>query len=642
MRKKLSGCHIIALMLAGLFTTGLYAQSTELNYKVKGRSFLTGRIYFSNQNGSESIAPVEFLDYENIFFTIVPATPDGKNYFKESEVQDDLNLIKLKQGFSEIQRQVAIKQVLNADGKIDKVIFSFPKRMVQLFVPFIFISPVDTAEISDLSDEYFNYYNKYKEKYISGLNLSDKKKYIDAFNTLMLIVNDTKVYEEITHYDFYQHASETLIENCIEQRTDSLTKTFDNYSRQFSKDLCLTTLKKCDSIINILHETSEVFAPYLKLEYKNSRIYQQKFDKLFEELNAGMVKNYNMYYKCKMQFLETKTYNLYQFSLFVDVLAQMITHLDTLRLLKGIHPLDMAVLNKIPETKEELNKTGWFKEFELLVGVINQNIKNTGKVFGDSVMNNLQRQSNEQRQPYFEIFLAFNMLEQKEVLFKDHLKNAIERCSDVVLLSNMEMWILSYKLTAENIDPQTVARINTGIRLIEAKEWLQAESIFDIITRQANTVAPPWFYAGEIKFENQETFSAETMFEMALKLYPQYIAPRIYSLNSLYNQGLYEILLKKTDEAITANNIWYFHFWKAKALFAIKNFKQTIGEINEFCLVRNPWDVGQYFILGDAYVELKDYANAEIAYRKTQEINPFMDSQLFNEKMTFLQSKRKP
>lgn len=642
MRMKLPGYSIITFLLAGLFTGTLIAQSTQLNYKEKGRSFLTGRIYFSNQNGSENVSPAEFLDYEDIFFTIVPSTPDGKNYFKESEVQDDLSLIKMKQGFSEIQRQAPLKTVLNADGKIDKVIFSFPKRMVQLFVPFIFISPVDTAFISDLSDEYFNYYNKYKEKYVSGLNLSDKKKFIDAFNTMMLVVNDTKLYEEITHYDFYQHASETIIENCIEQQTDSLTKTFNNYSRQFSKDLCLLTLKKCDSVIHVLHQTSDVFTPYMQLEFKNSSLYKQKFAKLFEDINAEMIKNYDTYYKSKMQFLETRTYNLYQFSLFVDVLVQMITHLDTLRLLKGIHPFDMAVLDKIPDKKEELNKTGWSKEFELLVGVINQNIKNTGRVFGDSVMNNLQRQSGEQRQPYFEIFLAFNNLEQKEVLFKDYLKNAIGKCSDVVLLSNMEMWILSYKLTAENIDPQTVTRINSGIRLIEAKEWLEAGSIFDIITRQANTVAPPWFYAGEIKFETQETFSAETMFDMALKLYPQYIAPRIYTLNSLYNQGMYEILLKKADEAIAANNIWYFHFWKARSLFANKNYKQTISEVNEFCLPDNPWDVGQYFILGDAYLELKDYANAEIAYRKTQEINPFMDSQLFNEKMTFLQSKRKP
>lgn len=634
--------RLILLVIAGFLTGNIFSQSTELNYKEKGRGFLTVKITFSNQNGASAITPEEFLNYENIFFTIIPATPDGKNYFKESEVLEDLSLIKMKQGYLDIQPQAALKPVLNAEQKIEKVIMSFPKRNVKLFVPFTFVSPFDTAVIDKLSDVYYNYYNKYKEIYIAGLNLSDNKKYIDAFNTLMAIVTDASTYDEVPHYDFYKHATETLIENSIEQQADSLTNTFNQFSRQFGKDLLLPTLKKCDSVIKVIHKTYEDFGPYVKADLKNSRIYRDKFAKLFDELDAEMVRNYDTYNKSKMLFLEAKTYSNYQFSLFVDVLAQMITHLDTLRLLKGIRPLDMAVLNKIPEKKKELTNTGWYKEFELLVGVINQNIKNTGKVLGDSAMYNLQRQSSEQRQPYYEIFLAFNNLEQREMLFKDYLRTAIERCSDIVLIKNMEMWILGYKLTSESIDQATVTRINEGISLIEAKNWAQAGSIFDIITRQANTVAPPWFYAGVIKFENQETFSAETMFDMALKLYPQYIAPRIYSMNSFFNRGQFDELSKKADEAILTNDIWYFHFWKSRALFELKNYKQTIIEINENCITRNPWDVLQYFVLGDAYLELKDFVNAEAAYRKTQEINPFMDSQLFNEKMTLLQSRRKP
>lgn len=633
----------MVLMLVGFFASTLLGQSTEINYKGKGKSFLTAKIYFSNEGGGAKITPEEFLKYEKIFFTIVPATPDGKNYFKENEVEEDLKFIKFKQGYSEIQSQEAFKPILNPDGKIEKVIISFPKRLVKLYAPFIFVSPFDTAEINDLSDVYFKYYNKYKEIYISGMNFSDSKKYLDAFKVLMEIANDAKNDEEVTHYDFYQHASETLIENSIEQQTDSLTKTFNNYSKQFTKDLSLLTLKKCDSVIKVLHNSADAFTPYVKYDFKNSRIYREKFDKLFDDLDTEMVNNYNTYNKSKMQFLETKTYeNSYQFSLFVDVLAQMITHLDTLKLLKGVNPIEMSLLNKMPEKKAELNTTGWFKEYELLVGVINQNIKNTGKVMGDSAMYNLQRQAAVQKQPYYEIFLAFNNLEQRDMLFKDYLKNAIERCSDIALIKNMEMWILCQKLTSENLDQPTISRINQGIKLIEAKNWAQAGSVFDVITRQANNVSPPWYYAGVIKFETLETFSAETMFDKALTLYPQYIAPRVYSMNSLFNLGMYDNLVKKVDEAIASSDIWYFHFWKARTLFALKNFKQTIIEVNEQCLTRNPWDISQYFVLGDAYLESKDFTNAEAAYRKTREINPYSDSQLFNERMMVLESRRKP
>ena len=144
--------RIIAVFLCVFFTNGLFAQSIQLNYKEKGRSFLTAKIYFSAQTGADKITPEEFFDYENVFFTLVPATPDGKDYFKDSEIAEDLSLIKMKQGFAEVQPAAILKPVLNADGKIDKVIMSFPKRQVRLFVPFIFISPFDTATISDFQD----------------------------------------------------------------------------------------------------------------------------------------------------------------------------------------------------------------------------------------------------------------------------------------------------------------------------------------------------------------------------------------------------------------------------------------------------------------------------------------------------------
>ncbi len=176
MKNSILSGRILLAVFAWFLACSLFSQSAELNYKEKGRGFLTVKITFSNQNGASGITPEEFLGYENIFFTLVPATPDGKNYFKESEVLEDLSLIKMKQGFLDIQPQAALKPVLNTEQKIEKVIMSFPKRNVKLFVPFTFVSPFDTVVISQLSDVYYNYYNKYKEIYVRGLNFSDNKK----------------------------------------------------------------------------------------------------------------------------------------------------------------------------------------------------------------------------------------------------------------------------------------------------------------------------------------------------------------------------------------------------------------------------------------------------------------------------------
>jgi tetratricopeptide (TPR) repeat protein len=251
-------------------------------------------------------------------------------------------------------------------------------------------------------------------------------------------------------------------------------------------------------------------------------------------------------------------------------------------------------------------------------------------------MGNLQRQVVSQRQPYFEIFYAFNYMDKNLPQFKTFLSEALRKCSDPELIEHLEMWILSYNLTFNGMDPKIVARINEGIRLINRMEWQDAENVFNILTRQANNVAPPWFYEGVIKFENGGQYSAESMFERALEINPGYIAPRLFNFEILYEQNSIDKLLTEVEEAIEAYDIWLFHFWKARALFAKAKYKDAIAVIENNCNAMNPWTVDAYFLLGDSYRELNHLDKAEEAYRKTVDVDPYMDTSMFDVKMTML------
>ena len=632
---------LVATLLFALNAT-LFAQlNTQINYKVKGGRISSAIIYFSDENGADNVSPEEFVDYPNVFFTIKPADGDVRGYFKVQDILEDLSLITLFQDGSEVTTAGSLKQISNEAGKIDRVVMSFGKRNVFLYKPLEFRSPLDTASAILLTDKYFKYYFEYEPIYIEGLNQSDEMDYLSTYNTLMKIVIDAQTNDEIVNYSFWESASQTIIGNAIEQHVDSLSNTLERLHLAFLGNFTKSSLRKQDSIHNSILAAQKTFEPYMEMDFPNSAKYAALFRDLIEESGSLIAEDYKRFNKHEMQFLENYDFNNYEFSFYIDLLTRMLCNLDTLKLLDGLAPIEISMLDKMPEKKQELINADWLSKFGIIVNVVNGNIRNKGYVLGDSVMGNLQLHVPNQHQPYHEIFIAFNYLNENAPMFKNFLSEAIRKCTDSDLIENLEMWILSYNLTFNGMNPKTVTRINEGIQLIYYGKWAEAENIFNILTRQANTIAPPWFYSGVVKFENGEHFSAESMFSRALERYPMYIAPRVFNFEILFEHENFNGLLTEVNDAIAANDIWLFHFWKARALFALEKYRDAVSEIEDECNSINPWAVQAYFLLGDSYKELRNFDKAEQAYRKTQMIDPYMDSGMFDEKMTALLELRK-
>jgi tetratricopeptide (TPR) repeat protein len=627
---------LVATLLITLNAT-LFAQlNTQINYKVKGNSTYSAIIYFSDENGAEYLSPDEFIGYQNAFFTIKPVNGDVRGFFKEKDITDDLSLITLFQDGKEISNAAPLRQIENEAGKVDRVVMAFGKRNVFLYKPFEFRGQIDTASPVLLSDKYFKYYFQYEPIYIEGLNFSDKRDYLAAFNTFMNIVDDAQTNQEIKKYSFWESASEIYIQTAIEQHADSLSNTLERLSTRFSVEFSKSNLRQQDSVLSLIIDAKKTFGPYMEMDFPKSSHYASLFTGLIAEAELLVAENYKRFNRHEMQFLETYDFNNYEFSFYIDLIARMLCDLDTLKLLDGLAPVEISVLDGMPGKKQELINAEWLSKFRIIVNVINSNIRNRGFVLGDSVMGNLQLHVPQQHQPYHEIFIAFNYLNENAPMFKSFLSEAIRKCTDSDLIEDMEMWILSYNLTYNEMNSKVVSHINEGIYFIYTGNWVDAANIFNILTKQANTVAPPWFYSGVVKFENGGQYSAESMFSRALERYPKYIAPRVFNFEILFEQENFDGLLTEVNDAIAAYDIWLFHFWKARALFALAKYRDAVSEIEDECNSINPWAVQAYFLLGDSYKELHNFDKAEQAYRKTQMIDPYMDSGIFDEKMTTL------
>ncbi|MBE0639210.1 MAG: tetratricopeptide repeat protein [Bacteroidales bacterium] len=622
--KKSHFRFIFSSLLLCLITLSAYNQAVNINYKVKGKNVYSASIFFSSDEGLPGLTADEFLPYQNIFFTIKPNEGSEKEYFKENELEEYLNFIELQQLGKTIQPAASIRPVSSQDGKIAHLIMSFPKEKVLLYEPFVFISPFDTTDAILLSDEYFPDFFNYRKIYESGYSMSQDNEYVDAFNVLFPVVEASLNNPEITHYSFYNHLSEILMETVIQSHADSLVQVYNFYSDHFRSTYNYDDLIRCDSVENLIKQGSELFSPYFGLNFPKSKVFKDNYNKLLADLKALRSENLDLFKVHKMKFFEQGSYEKdYRFYFYIDLIAKMLTHIDAYRSLDGLDEIDISSIDRFPEKKADLIRTGWLDDFKIIIGLINTEIKYQHRVFNDSVMSNLYSQLEAQRQPYYEIFRAFNSMSRDHDLFYKMMETALKKCSDLELIQNIEMWIMCHNLTVGQVEAQVIEGINIGINLIRKKSWTEAGQQFDVITMQASNLALPWYYSAIVSYEKNDEFLAQNRFALALEKYPAYISPRIYVYNNLFEKADYDMLLTNINESLEVMDIWLLYFWKAKVQFAKKQYKDAILTINEKCLALNPYDFESWFLLGDTYFELKDLNKARESYQQTQRINPY-------------------
>jgi tetratricopeptide (TPR) repeat protein len=614
----------------------LMAQSADFCFKERGKSRFSATVYFSDKAGNEKISPEDFRSSDFVFFTIKTNPLSEKDFFKDKDIEDCFVPMRLIQEGRTVKNAAYPEVVVDSDGKIGKVILKYAREDLLLYKPIVFVSPLDTTSTLKISDVYFIFFDRYQPVYDDAMNLSHQMDYIATFQNVMTIINDAQEHEEIKYYSYYKHATETLAENAIQQFADSLNKLYVEANLRFQKTLTEKSLNKVDSIYMLMADGFQIFKPYFNLDFPKSKSTGEMYVKLIENADEIRFKNYDIFKSYTLSFLKNETYQNYKFRFFVDILARMVTKLDTLKQLTGADTLSLTILDKFPLQKHKLHVNNWFNDFRLLVQMLNKDVIEKGKIFNDSIINNLQKQKAQEHQPYLEIFLAFNSLSSSTNLFQSFLKSAIKSCSDEDLIANMEMWILSANLTQGNLSPDLFRQINKGIMRINQKSWNEAFSLFSSLTMQADNSAASWYYYGRAQFEKGETYSSENKFERALDIYPEYITPRIFTFKILSESERYEDLLEKIGIAISINDNWLFRYWKAQTLFSFGKNQETINEIETWCLDFNPYNLDQYFLLGDAYKAIRKYKEAEAAYRKTAEIDIYADDAKFNERMELL------
>jgi len=620
----------ISFLASDLATFG---QSTNLVYKKKGKTTHRVVLSLTNDSGRKNLNPADFKKSKNLYFTATPDPTAKRQYFKENDITSYFTQISLEQDDNQVKQNSQPKQLTDEKGKVTSVVLSFPMENIKLYKAFYFVNKIDKSEPVTLRESFFPSFDKYKNIFGEAQELLSNKEYINAFGVLYQIEKEAQKNPEIKAYSFYSKATIDLPKQAIKNYTDTLYKVFLQKQDVFLKEKSKPSLDSCNAVLQVFNKGFTIFKPYLQIQKDGIPQLKARVLKIRDMMDSKYNTDKHTLKQSSMALLETGNYSNYKFYLFIDVLSRMLTHIDSLKIIDGITPLDLNVLNKFPEKTEELVNTGWFNDFKNLTGFLNDNIRDQKIIFNPAILSHLKQLNSTERQPYFEIFNAFNSLYSNPQVFYSNINRAIIKCTDSTLLRNMDTWLVSYKISHEKIDKKYVTEINRGIRQINNDQWAKAENTFNIIKRQISTIPAPWFYSAEIKFHQNEVFSAEAQFSKALELYPHYLSPRLFIFKSLLSEKRYSDLLTNADTAIFSFNIWYFHYNKAIALLHLKRYKDCINELLTQCISKNSWDLKQYYLLGDAYLHLWNFEKAKEAYMKTREIDPYSNSKYFNGKM---------
>ncbi len=625
---------LISLIFFYFLTSGLtsFGQSTSLVYRKKGKTNYRLVLTLTNDAGRKKFSPADFKKSDNLYFIITPEPTARKQYFKNNDTEDYFSQISIEQDDNK-QNQNKPPLELTVGDKTTKVLLSFAKESLLLYKAFYFVDKVDESGPVTIREIYFPSFDKYKKVFGEAQEMMVKKKYISAFIKLYQIEKDAQSNPEIKAYSFFNKATIDIPKQAIQYYIDSLYNIFLQKHKVFLKKNSKPSLDSCKAVLQTFIQGEAVFQPYLHMKKDGIPQLNTRVSKVRNEMVSIYATDKRTLKQSSMALLESGNYSNYKFFLFVDVLSRMLVQIDSLKIIDGIVPLNINSLNKFPGKKEVLVNTGWLNDFNNLVGFLNDNIKHQKVIFSPAVISHLKQLSSMERQPYFEIFNAFNSLNSNPQIFYSNINRAIVKCTDSTLLRNMDTWLVSYKITHEQIDKKYVTEINTGIRQINNGRWAKAENTFNIIKRQVNTIPSPWFYSAEIKYHQNELFSAEAQFGKSLELYSHYLAPRLFIFQSLLSEKRYMDLLANADTAIYSFNIWYFHYIKAIALFHLKRNQDCINELLTQCIALNPSDLKQYYLLGDAYLRIGNFKKAKEAYMKTREIDPYADSKYFNAKM---------
>lgn len=609
---------VLLLLFVTLYTA--FSQQAVINI-TSGKNPKKIQISFANskgeiintQNTNEGLTPNEFHNSEFIYLFVEPYPKEDWTTFKEKMILDELNSVSLVQNNLIIKHDIPYPDSAfnDAKGNITGILINYKKQMLDITSEFRFISLSDTSEPVKIHETYWEGYDKYFEISKKGNELYDDRKYLEAFTTLKVFITDTANVKGLSKFSFTEHNQKNILMNCAYMYKERIDTTFTLYQYRFLKTYEESLIGSLDSLNKLMQKAQGFFSGYLNyMESMNDSsaiVIKETMAKRSIEFDKTISQNKITLEKRKLMFLSKDTYEKPPYELFVDLIAKMLTHNDSLAIIKSLDTLKINnLISFYPEKYKELDYgKAWKETFNFLVRYLNKSIVRNKYVFADSTMEKIEAQRSIQKQPYYEILTAFNWLGlQNFQKFRQYLDTALITVTDSVMIGNIQNWLINVKLT-EN-DYEMINLFNEGLRYAEDENIDHADTSFMKVSYLQPKFAPVHYQMAMLFYKKNESAMGEIRLQSAIQIDSTYVSAWIMYLQKLYEANEFTKAEETVNKALKVNQLWIFYYYKALILEKIENVKKTeegITLIETQCIPRNKYNSEQYYLLAELYLK---------------------------------------
>lgn len=624
-----NGKFFIILILLCTFNIILLGQSVELLYKDRkvGKD-LNIRIYFSDENGNESISPDVIAESPFFYFCYAPI---GNWTFGKKDIKKLVKPIQLKQNGNTIPN-VGLNQIKIGEV-IAIIVLSFNKEDLDYTNNFYFENKFGRTELLNVSEEYWPIYDEYHTYYQQGKESFEANDYLKAFQVLKNFLTDEPRVMALTFYNEIDNLNRELVNNYVTENEDN----FKEISQELEESLDQNKIDKLVMSSMVLSVAQQNFVPYFNFRAdKSSLILEQRLERLISDLNSKVTESNLAYRNMKLAIFETGYHMDYKFELFIDLLARLILDIDFLKKIEAFKEIDVTLLDKYPSKRQELEELEWIAEFTEALKLINEDIKTKGYIVSSKTIRNLKNQQQFEKQPYYNIFMAFNALVgNDQETFIGYIKDSFKVLTEPDMLYIFEFWYISYLATKNNISVKVIASLNKGIKYEKEGDFSEANKQYKIAMRLSGNFAPPMFFLGKNYHAMGEGFTAERYFSQSLKTFPEYMAPRLLKITFLTSSEDYKAALNEVNSALSKSPYWFFYYRKAQILVNLKRYKEAKDILVEKCMTLIEQHFDTYILLGNISIFLQDKEGAKEFYLKAGDIDP--ENQVFIDRMRELE-----
>lgn len=376
-----------------------------------------------------------------------------------------------------------------------------------------------------------------------------------------------------------------------------------------------------------LDQVREVLSPYLTTPSRGAEAAQRELDFLqtsAENLHLSFRRSYraNQMYRFQRGTYADGEMRLYLRGITRLLLDPVRAHAMTEEALDSLRVADRDS-PRYDELRRALQQRGWWGDFQEVARLINVDIQERRRLFGDETMLNLKLRRPAAPQPYYELIAAMNALGTGDrAAFQEHWTRALEKSSDVALVHDMQRWRQMARHSPDARSERVLALMQEGEALLADAQWTAAEERFRTAEQLGGRDPMLAYRLGRIAQERADTLAARRHFRAARRMDSTFVPAEAALLDLLMEHDRYDEALHRADSALTTQPYWTLYVRKARALYGLERYDDARFVLRGRCEPLNDESLDLYLLLTDVYVQMKIWDGAQWALGEAHAIAP--------------------